>query len=107
MARLPVPGSDENEWGDVLNEYLKKEHNTDGTHNLPALLQVPAVSGKVLASDTGSTTGTAWQTVTKASVGLAQVDNTSDADKPVSTAQQAAIDQKVSKSTAVALAVAL
>jgi len=33
--------------------------------------------------------------VTKAQVGLGSVDNTSDADKPVSTAQQAAIDAKL------------
>lgn len=36
--------------------------------------------------------------VTKAQVGLGSVDNTSDADKPVSTAQQAALDAKVGKS---------
>jgi len=32
-----------------------------------------------------------WQTLNKSSVGLGSVDNTSDADKPVSTAQQTAI----------------
>lgn len=35
--------------------------------------------------------------VTKAQVGLGNVDNTSDANKPVSTAQQAALDGKVDK----------
>jgi hypothetical protein len=35
--------------------------------------------------------------VTKAQVGLGSVDNTSDVDKPVSTAQQTAIDGRVSK----------
>lgn len=39
--------------------------------------------------------------VTKAQVGLGNVDNTSDANKPVSTAQQAAIDLKVDKTTTV------
>ena len=34
--------------------------------------------------------------VTKAQVGLGNVDNTADADKPVSTAQQAALDKKLS-----------
>ena len=38
--------------------------------------------------------------ITKASIGLSNVDNTSDASKPVSTPQQAAIDQKVDKSQA-------
>lgn len=37
--------------------------------------------------------------VTKSQVGLGSVDNTSDLDKPVSTAQQAAIDAKVSDVT--------
>lgn len=36
----------------------------------------------------------ALQSVTKASVGLGNVDNTSDVNKPVSTAQQAALDKK-------------
>lgn len=31
MARLPVPGSDENTWGNVLNDFLAQAHNTDGT----------------------------------------------------------------------------
>jgi len=31
MARLPVPGSDSNTWGDVLNGFLTVEHNADGT----------------------------------------------------------------------------
>ena len=36
-----------------------------------------------------------WQTLNKAAVGLSDVDNTSDMAKPVSTAQQAAIDAAV------------
>ncbi len=31
MARLPIPGSDEGVWGEVLNNYLSIEHNSDGT----------------------------------------------------------------------------
>ncbi|MBP7806960.1 hypothetical protein KA047_00495 [Candidatus Saccharibacteria bacterium] len=30
MARLPVPGSDDGTWGDVLNEFLEVAHETDG-----------------------------------------------------------------------------
>lgn len=41
-----------------------------------------------------------WQTLDKAAVGLGSVDNTSDADKPVSTAQQTALDGKVDNSGA-------
>jgi hypothetical protein len=35
-----------------------------------------------------------WQTLNKAAVGLSNVDNTSDVNKPVSTAQQTALDLK-------------
>ena len=31
MPRLPVPGSDVGQWGDILNEYLSQAHNLDGT----------------------------------------------------------------------------
>jgi hypothetical protein len=31
MARLPNPGSDDGSWGNILNDFLSVEHNTDGT----------------------------------------------------------------------------
>jgi hypothetical protein len=31
MTRLPTPGSDDGTWGNVLNDFLDVEHNTDGT----------------------------------------------------------------------------
>ena len=31
MARLPTPGGDDGDWGDVLNGFLEVAHNTDGT----------------------------------------------------------------------------
>lgn len=31
MARLPTVGSDNGNWGDVLNEFLEVGHNSDGT----------------------------------------------------------------------------
>lgn len=37
MARLPIPGSDDNTWGDVLNDYLSVEHNSDGTQKTLAV----------------------------------------------------------------------
>ena len=46
----------------------------------------------------GGSSGTAqWSTPTKALVGLGNVDNTSDANKPISTATQEALDDKVDK----------
>ncbi len=35
MARLPLPGSDDGTWGNILNDFLSVQHNSDGTHNLP------------------------------------------------------------------------
>lgn len=31
MARLPQPGSDEGQWGDILNSFLSQVHKPDGT----------------------------------------------------------------------------
>lgn len=31
MSRLPVPGADSGVWGNILNEFLLKEHTTDGS----------------------------------------------------------------------------
>lgn len=60
-------------------------------------LHVPATgtgnNGKVLKA--GGTAGSiSWASLSKSDVGLGNVDNTSDANKPVSTAQKAALDLK-------------
>lgn len=100
MARLPQPGGDDNQWGDILNDFLKVEHNADGT-------QKPLPQSKVtnlttdLASkvpDTRTVNGQALNsdiTLSKSDVGLSNVNNTSDTNKPVSTAQQTALDAKI------------
>lgn len=31
MTRLPITGSDEGKWGDILNDFLLQEHNADGS----------------------------------------------------------------------------
>jgi len=69
MARLPNPGGDSDEWGDILNSFLGVAHNDDGTL-------------KSLDPD---------------DVGLGNVNNTSDINKPVSSAAQTALDLKLSK----------
>lgn len=35
MPRLPVPGSDDGQWGDILNAFLLVEHNNDGSLRTP------------------------------------------------------------------------
>jgi hypothetical protein len=37
MARLPQVGADENQWGDILNAFLRVQHKQDGTHDLAAI----------------------------------------------------------------------
>ncbi len=41
MARLPMPGGDDNRWGTILNDFLSVEHNNDGT-----LKQTGAIAAK-------------------------------------------------------------
>lgn len=31
MARLPTPGGDDNNWGNILNDFLQVSHDSDGT----------------------------------------------------------------------------
>lgn len=74
--------------------WLRIRSSALSTSVLNDLLDVNAgtpVANQVLQYD-----GTSWvaTTLTAAAVGLGNVDNTSDADKPVSTAQQAALDLK-------------
>lgn len=64
---------------------------TPGNKHIPA----GGAAGQFLSYQADGTAK--WETPTKASVGLGNVDNTADEDKPVSTAQQAALDEKVDK----------
>jgi hypothetical protein len=54
-------------------------------------------TGQVLNKASNTNYDTAWHTLVKGDVGLGSVDNTSDASKPVSTAQQTALDLKFDK----------
>lgn len=62
---------------------------------------VPGLATKESAVSVGTTAqyyrgDKSWQTLNKTAVGLANVDNTADANKPISTATQAALDAKAS-----------
>ena len=45
QAPLPTVGGDTNTWGDILNEYLLKEHNADGTHGNISVNDIIVKSG--------------------------------------------------------------
>lgn len=82
MTRLPKPGSDDGKWGDILNDYLSQSHTSEGK------LKPGSVTTDTIAPGA----------VTKATVGLDNVNNTADADKPVSTATQTALNTKADTS---------
>jgi len=73
--------------------YLRTTNNlSDVTNAATARSNIGAAAAADLTAHTGSTSNP--HSVTAAQVGLGNVDNTSDADKPVSTAQQTALDLK-------------
>ncbi|NTW62060.1 polysaccharide deacetylase family protein [Candidatus Saccharibacteria bacterium] len=52
MSRLPVPGSDAGTWGNILNDYLSVEHNSDGT-----LKKSSTISGAQQKTERGTVNG--------------------------------------------------
>jgi hypothetical protein len=71
-------------------------HEADTT-NIHGIADTSALATKTYADGAVST---AVAALTKSSVGLGNVDNTSDVNKPVSTAQQTALDEKLASATA-------
>jgi len=128
MTRLPQPGSDKGTWGGILNDYLQVAHADDGIIkpnsidetqltstaraklNSTGGLSDGSVTVAKLSPDLQTTIGTIGSgvtsvntrsgavVVTQSDVGLSNVDNTSDMNKPVSTAQQSALDGKAAVS---------
>lgn len=119
MTRLPRSGQDAGDWGDILNEFLRVEHNDDGTLKNVVRPQDAVVS---VAGKTGAVG------LTKSDVGLANVTNdtqvkASDVDDddtlaansstkvPTQKAVKSYVDQKsgesVSAADAMAWAIAL
>lgn len=47
MARLPTPGSDNGNWGTILNDYLTQVHNNDGTLKANIVTAAEIVDGSV------------------------------------------------------------
>lgn len=103
-SRLPIPGEDKGTWGQVLNDFLLVSHASDGSLNPASVENDHIVDGTIVASKfapavqtTLAKADSALQSVTRNDVGLGNVDNTSDASKPISTATQTALNAKASK----------
>lgn len=77
MVRLPQPGGDEGQWGNLLNDFLKQAHSNDGTLkdgivttsklaadavNANALGAAGGSDGQVLVKDGSQPSGIAWRT---------------------------------------------
>lgn len=62
MARLPQPGSDNGQWGDILNDYLSQTHKTDGS------LKDNVVTANVLAPNSITNSAIADNAVNAASI---------------------------------------
>lgn len=76
-----------------LNNYTHP--TTDGNKHVPPTGTTN--NGKVLKA--GATAGAlSWENITKGEVGLSNVDNTSDLNKPISTATQTALNAKANSS---------
>lgn len=99
--------------GDTVNLRDAGAVRFDRAQSLTAAQQAQARDNIGAGTGTGGVTGvkgsaendyrTGQVNITPANIGLGNVDNTSDADKPVSTAQQAALDDKADVSDIVAI----
>jgi hypothetical protein len=123
--RLPTPGGDDGNWGDILNAYLNVSLAVDGSLNSNVVgtnqIQSGAVTNFQLDSTTQSSllkadsalqsapvssvnSMTGAVSLVKADIGLGNVDDTSDISKPISTATQAALNAKAASSSLAAVA---
>ena len=63
MARLPQPGGDVGNWGEILNDYLNQSHNNDGSlKDIPQLNKILNSSKKLtdLVSGASKVGGRRW-----------------------------------------------
>ncbi len=83
MSRLPNPGSDEGQWGEILNDYLSQSHNTDGT------LKAGIVGSAQLAAGAVTTANYADGSISTSKIQAGAVDTTHIADGAITTTKLA------------------
>lgn len=96
MARLPQPGGDEGQWGDILNEYLSQVHNTDGTLKdsvitesklaAPVVTKLNSVAGATGATGAAGPQGATGSAGVAGATGAAGVAGATGAAGPTGTA---------------------
>jgi parallel beta-helix repeat protein len=96
--------------GGTTGQYLKKVSNLDNGTGWATIqeAEVAGLTADLAGKESTVSAGTTgqyyrgdktWQTLNKGAVGLSNADNTSDANKPVSTATQTALDAKQASDT--------
>jgi hypothetical protein len=109
MARLPAVGGDDGNWGTLLNDFLLVAHNSDGSVKNGAVTRdalssaVQTIIDNALTQTSGDArylqlgnnlSDLANAATARTNLGLGNVNNTSDANKPISTAVQTALNAK-------------
>lgn len=101
MARLPQPGGDKGNWGNILNDYLSAAHNPDGSlkdipqakiTNLVADLAAKATPTQITSAIQAQATTDAATYATQASVTSGLATKASPADVDAKIAAQAVVD---------------
>ncbi|RYX78621.1 hypothetical protein EON76_02755 [bacterium] len=77
MARLPQPGGDAGNWGDILNDYLAQSHKADGS------LKDDSVTSSTIADNAVTAASLAPNSVTNAALASDSVNATTIADGSV------------------------
>lgn len=99
MARLPQPGGDSGNWGDILNEYLSQSHKADGT------LRDDSVGSAQLQDNSVTSSAIVDNAITANALAPSSVTNASIANGSISKSQlgqslQVELDEKLTQTSA-------
>lgn len=80
MARLPVPGSDNGTWGDILNTYLLTSLNSDGTLKSGSVTDSSITDGSISQSKISGLTSSLAAKASTTDVSTAITNHEADSD---------------------------